>query len=35
MEEMMKNGPLVTGLSVMEDFFSYNGGVYKYIDGYY
>jgi cathepsin B len=29
----MNNGPMVVGLSVYEDFYSYESGVYHYTTG--
>lgn len=29
----MKNGPMMVGLSVYEDFYNYHSGVYEYTTG--
>ena len=34
-DELMTNGPMMVGLSVYEDFYSYKSGVYHYTTGAY
>lgn len=32
-EYLMKNGPMMVGLTVFEDFLSYEKGIYEYTTG--
>jgi cathepsin B len=31
--DILTNGPIETGFSVYQDFFSYNSGIYKHVTG--
>ena len=33
MREIFENGPVMTGMSIYEDLFSYVDGVYEYVSG--
>ena len=31
--ELINNGPMLMGLQIMEDFYNYESGIYKYTTG--
>lgn len=33
MRELKKNGPMMMGLMIMEDFLNYESGIYKHTTG--
>jgi cathepsin B len=33
MKELYKNGPMMVGLVIYEDFMNYGGGIYKHVEG--